>query len=346
MAIAQKLAGYSLGKADLLRRAMGKKKKEILDKEYVRFSDGHAGQRLLRRPRSRRCGTSSSRSPTTRSTRRTPPATAWSRTGPPTSRPTTRPSTWPRCSPGRRRQGQVGALPRRVPPDGHQGAAAGRQRVRRRLHPARHRHPLRPRRGPQRRRQRRRVDRRRPARRRAGSPTSPTSCARSTPVVCNKRTVESLIKAGAFDSLGHTRRGPARRARRARSTRSWTTKRNEAHRPVRPVRRRRRATAPTAGARARRSPIPIGEWDKTVPARLRAGDARPLRLRPPAVRRRARARRRRPTARSPRSPVDERADGVDRHHRRRSSPACSARSPSRATPGRSPPSRTSRARSR
>ncbi len=26
-------------------------------------------------------------------------------------------------------------------------------------------------------------------------------------VVCNKRTVESLIKAGAFDSLGHTRRG-------------------------------------------------------------------------------------------------------------------------------------------
>ena len=40
MAIAQKLAGYSLGAADLLRRAMGKKKKEILDKEYVPFSEG------------------------------------------------------------------------------------------------------------------------------------------------------------------------------------------------------------------------------------------------------------------------------------------------------------------
>jgi DNA polymerase-3 subunit alpha len=40
MAIAQKLAGYSLGKADLLRRAMGKKKKEILEKEYVPFRDG------------------------------------------------------------------------------------------------------------------------------------------------------------------------------------------------------------------------------------------------------------------------------------------------------------------
>ncbi|GLZ47351.1 DNA-directed DNA polymerase [Actinomycetospora sp. NBRC 106375] len=40
MAIAQQLAGYSLGTADLLRRAMGKKKKEILDKEFVPFSDG------------------------------------------------------------------------------------------------------------------------------------------------------------------------------------------------------------------------------------------------------------------------------------------------------------------
>ncbi|MEO6958082.1 MAG: DNA polymerase III subunit alpha, partial [Antricoccus sp.] len=40
MAIAQKLAGYTLGQADLLRRAMGKKKKEVLDKEYVPFRDG------------------------------------------------------------------------------------------------------------------------------------------------------------------------------------------------------------------------------------------------------------------------------------------------------------------
>ena len=40
MAIAQKLAGYSLGNADLLRRAMGKKKKEILEKEFVPFRDG------------------------------------------------------------------------------------------------------------------------------------------------------------------------------------------------------------------------------------------------------------------------------------------------------------------
>ncbi len=40
MEVAQKLAGYTLGNADLLRRAMGKKKKEVLDKEYVPFSEG------------------------------------------------------------------------------------------------------------------------------------------------------------------------------------------------------------------------------------------------------------------------------------------------------------------
>jgi len=40
MFAAQKLAGYSAGSADLLRRAMGKKKKEILDKEYQPFAAG------------------------------------------------------------------------------------------------------------------------------------------------------------------------------------------------------------------------------------------------------------------------------------------------------------------
>jgi DNA polymerase-3 subunit alpha len=40
MAIAQEVAGYTLGQADLLRRAMGKKKKEILDKEYLPFEAG------------------------------------------------------------------------------------------------------------------------------------------------------------------------------------------------------------------------------------------------------------------------------------------------------------------
>ncbi|MHB1490351.1 MAG: DNA polymerase III subunit alpha [Cellulomonas sp.] len=37
---AQKLAGYTLGQADLLRRAMGKKKKEVLEKEFIPFQAG------------------------------------------------------------------------------------------------------------------------------------------------------------------------------------------------------------------------------------------------------------------------------------------------------------------
>jgi DNA polymerase-3 subunit alpha len=40
MFAAQRLAGYSPGKADLLRRAMGKKKKDVLDAEYEPFAAG------------------------------------------------------------------------------------------------------------------------------------------------------------------------------------------------------------------------------------------------------------------------------------------------------------------
>ena len=40
MQISSALAGYSLGQADLLRRAMGKKKKEVMEKEKGKFLDG------------------------------------------------------------------------------------------------------------------------------------------------------------------------------------------------------------------------------------------------------------------------------------------------------------------
>ena len=40
MAIAQKVAGFSLGQADILRRAMGKKKKSELDKQFAGFRQG------------------------------------------------------------------------------------------------------------------------------------------------------------------------------------------------------------------------------------------------------------------------------------------------------------------
>ncbi|HYJ67110.1 MAG TPA: DNA polymerase III subunit alpha [Nocardioidaceae bacterium] len=38
--VARLLAGYTLGRADMLRRAMGKKKKEVLDAEYAPFESG------------------------------------------------------------------------------------------------------------------------------------------------------------------------------------------------------------------------------------------------------------------------------------------------------------------
>jgi DNA polymerase-3 subunit alpha len=44
MEVARIIAGYSMGKADLLRRAMGKKKKEILDEEKVPFLQGAVKQ--------------------------------------------------------------------------------------------------------------------------------------------------------------------------------------------------------------------------------------------------------------------------------------------------------------
>ncbi|MCL5459950.1 hypothetical protein M3M33_15035, partial [Loigolactobacillus coryniformis] len=40
MSIARKLAGYTLGGADLLRRAMGKKKKHILEENFIPFQAG------------------------------------------------------------------------------------------------------------------------------------------------------------------------------------------------------------------------------------------------------------------------------------------------------------------
>jgi DNA polymerase III subunit alpha len=40
MQIAQKVASYSMGRADVLRKAMGKKKAEVLEKEYAGFEEG------------------------------------------------------------------------------------------------------------------------------------------------------------------------------------------------------------------------------------------------------------------------------------------------------------------
>ena len=44
MQIAQVLAGYSMGEADLLRKACGKKKKDVMAKEFQRFIDGNRAE--------------------------------------------------------------------------------------------------------------------------------------------------------------------------------------------------------------------------------------------------------------------------------------------------------------
>ena len=206
MAIAQKVAGYSLGQADLLRKAMGKKKKEILDAEYVPFSDGHEGQRLLRR---RDQGAVGHPAAVLRLRLQQGPLRG--------VRPGLLLDRLPQgqlpgrvhgraADVGQGRQGQDGDLPQRVPPDEDPGAAARRQRVVGELHPGR-----------------------RPTSASA-SPRSATSATTSSTaiveareekgryadfndfmdkvpaLVCNKRVIESLVKAGAFDEMKHKRR--------------------------------------------------------------------------------------------------------------------------------------------
>ncbi len=196
MAIAQKVAGYSLGGADLLRRAMGKKKKSELDKQYEFFEkgmqdNGYSKEAIkalwdillpfsdyaFNKAHTAGYGLVSYWTAYLKANYRAEYMAAL-------------------LTSVQGRQGQVGPLPQRVPPHGHQGAAARRQRLRLRLHPARRRHPL------------------RAARRSATSAaTSSTASSRArkekgrftdfndflrkVPAqVCNKRVIESLIKAG------------------------------------------------------------------------------------------------------------------------------------------------------
>ena len=78
----QKLAGYTPGEADMVRKAIGKKKRDIMAAEEPRFIEGCKKSGHRRSTARRSCGRSSSRSPTTRSTGRTPRRTPTSRTRP------------------------------------------------------------------------------------------------------------------------------------------------------------------------------------------------------------------------------------------------------------------------
>ena len=168
------------------------------------------------------------------------------------------------------------------------------------------------------------------------------------PVACNKRTVESLIKAGAFDSLGHTRRGLL--AVHAEAIDAFmATQAQRGHGqfdlfsgPMAGRWRRRRA-----GRGPRRDPRgPAGGVGQDRPAGLRARDARALRVRPPAVRRRARDRRGRRLLHRRAHRVRRPRRRLHRHDRRADQrPAAQGDQEGRRR-GRSPPWRTSRARSR
>ena len=58
MQIAQELSGYSLGEADLLRRAMGKKNVEEMERQKIRFVDGFSAMMAFPKRRKRKplCG--------------------------------------------------------------------------------------------------------------------------------------------------------------------------------------------------------------------------------------------------------------------------------------------------
>ena len=181
MAIARKVAGYSLASADLLRRAMGKKKKKELEEQYENFSAGMAERGFSAAAvkalwdillpfcdygfnKSHGAGYAV-----------VSYWTAYLKANYPAEYMAAL------LTSVRDDKDKSADLPGRVPADGHQGAAAVRELLRRRLHPDRHRHPLRPDRHPQRRRQRRGLGRGDPQGARARSWTSATSCARSRP---------------------------------------------------------------------------------------------------------------------------------------------------------------------
>ena len=202
MRVSQSFAGYSLAEADNLRKACGKKKRELMAKERDKFVDGcettgygararHPAVRHHRELRRLRL----QQEPQLRLRPRHLPDRLPQ--GPLPGRVPRRPAHQREDQPG-----EGGGLPQRVPPawasrcwcptsTGRQsdfvpGPARGRHRG----------HPVRPVGGAQRGRRPGRPHRRRARRRTGPSPTSTTSATASTLSVLNKRTLESLIKAG------------------------------------------------------------------------------------------------------------------------------------------------------
>ena len=282
MRVAQQFAGYSLADADNLRKACGKKKREVMAAERAKFVDGCETTGYGRDARRATCSASSRRSPTTPSTSPTPSATGSSPTRPPTSRRTTRSSTSPPSSPASR---PTSTRPRST----STSAASWASRCSCPTSTARRPTSSRPGSTTAPRSSRsasrrsatsaaRWSTRSSPSATPAGrSPTSSTSATGCRCTVLNKKTLESLIKAGGFDSLGHPRQGllavfesiiDTTVARRREDDQGVMSLFGDARRGGGGLRRP-----------ARRSPTAVRE-DREAP--LREGDARALRLRPPA----------------------------------------------------------------
>ncbi len=205
--IAQRVAGYSLGKADLLRRAMGKKKKEVLDAEFVNFEAGMKAN-----------GYSDAAIKALWETMVPFSAYGFNKSHAAAYGVV---SYWTAYLKAHYPAEYMAALLESVKGDKDKSAIylaeCRRMGIKvlppdvnesvRHVHPGRHRHPLRAGRHPQR-RQQRGGGHRGGARRGHGKARDFNEFLDQVPaVVCNKRVIESLIKAGAFDSLGHTRRG-------------------------------------------------------------------------------------------------------------------------------------------
>ncbi len=284
MAIAQKLAGYTLGKADLLRRAMGKKKKEILDKEYAGFAQGmkdhgysEAAVKTLwdillpfsdyafNRAHSAAYGVVSY-------------WTAFLKANYPAEYMAAV------LTSVRDDKDKAAVYLGGMPADGHPGAAAGRQRLGAQLRAGRRGHPLRSGRDPQRRRERRRRDR---------------GGAQGEGRVHRLLGLPAQGRRGGLQQEGHRvadqgrgvrlagalPQGPAARARR-RDRRGDEHEEGGVDGAVRPLRLDGRVGVVGAGRRVRREGAHRGMGPQ-APAGRRTGDARALRLGPSAGRDRA-----------------------------------------------------------
>ena len=213
MRVAQRLAGYSLEEADNLRKATGKKIRALIAKERTKFVEGCVAQGHDRAFGEQIFDTIEPFADYSFNKSHSVGygylayQTAYLK------------ANHPRRVPGRaahERQDQQGpdrGLPQRVPPDGHRGARPRRQRVR--LSDFSVSIDA----GRQRGRIRFGLSAVRNvgegvvslivAARAEGGPFTDFHdfCERVDPMALNKRTIESLVKAGAFDSLGHPRQG-------------------------------------------------------------------------------------------------------------------------------------------